>query len=51
MDSGLDITAYVKNVSDEEYTLGGIQLYPTFGLTTKAFGEPRTYGVEVRYTF
>ena len=51
MGSGLDVTGFVKNLTDEEYTLGGIQLYPTFGLSTKAYGEPRTYGVELRYSF
>ena len=49
---------YVKNVTDEEYTVGGIQLYQSaypqisaFGLVTKAYGEPRTFGVELRYNF
>ncbi len=51
MGTGIDLAAYVKNVTDEEYTLGGIQLYTTLGLSTKAFGEPRTYGFEVRYSF
>jgi iron complex outermembrane recepter protein len=51
MGTGFDLSAYVKNVTDEEYTLGGIQLYTTLGLSTKAFGEPRTYGLEVRYQF
>ncbi len=51
MGTGIDVSAYVKNLTDEEYTLGGIQLYTTLGLSTKAFGEPRTYGLEVRYSF
>lgn len=51
MGTGVDLSAYVKNLTDEEYTLGGIQLYTTLGLSTKAFGEPRTYGLEVRYKF
>jgi iron complex outermembrane receptor protein len=49
--SGLDLSTYVKNVTDEEYTLGGIQLYTTIGISTKAYGEPRTYGMELRYKF
>ena len=51
MGSGFDILAYVKNVTDEEYSVGGVQLYPTFGLTTKAYGDPRTYGMALRYKF
>lgn len=56
--SNFDVAAYVKNVADEEYSLGGIQLYESarpdirpFGIVTKAYGEPRTYGVELRYNF
>ncbi|GFE79876.1 TonB-dependent receptor [Steroidobacter agaridevorans] len=58
MGSSFDISAYVKNVADKEYSLGGIQLYESarpdirpFGIVTKAYGEPRTYGVELRYNF
>ncbi|MFC4314530.1 TonB-dependent receptor [Steroidobacter flavus] len=58
MGSKFDIGAYVKNVTDKEYSLGGIQLYESarpdirpFGIVTKAYGEPRTYGVELRYNF
>jgi iron complex outermembrane receptor protein len=51
MGTSLDVVAYVRNLTDEEYSVGGIQLYTTLGLSTKAFGEPRTYGVELRYTF
>jgi iron complex outermembrane receptor protein len=56
--SALDLAVYVKNVTDKEYAVGGIQLYESsyqaisrFGLVTKAFGEPRTFGAEVRYHF
>jgi iron complex outermembrane receptor protein len=58
MGSNFDISAYVKNVTDKEYSLGGIQLYESarpdirpFGIVTKAYGEPRTVGVELRYSF
>ena len=58
MGSGFDVAAYVKNVTDREYSLGGIQLYESarpdirpFGIVTKAYGDPRTYGVELRYNF
>jgi iron complex outermembrane receptor protein len=51
MGSGFDISAYVKNLTDKEYAVGGVQLYTTFGLTTKAYGDPRSYGVALRYKF
>jgi iron complex outermembrane receptor protein len=58
MRSALDVAVYVKNVTNKEYAVGGIQLYESsyqaisrFGLVTKAYGEPRTFGAEVRYHF
>jgi iron complex outermembrane receptor protein len=58
MGTGFDLAAYVKNVTDKEYALGGIQLYQSaradirpFGIVTRAYGEPRTYGMELRYKF
>ncbi len=50
-DSNLDISLYVKNLTDEEYTVGGIQLYHTIGLSSKVYAEPRTYGMQVQYSF
>jgi iron complex outermembrane receptor protein len=56
--TNFDLAAYVKNVTDKEYSLGGIQLYQSaradirpFGIVTRAYGEPRTYGAELRYRF
>ena len=51
MGSNVDVSAYVKNLTNTEYSVGGIQLYPSFGISTKVFGEPRTYGMQVRYRF
>lgn len=51
MDSNLDVSTYVKNLTNTEYSVGGIQLYPSFGISTKVFAEPRTYGIQVRYRF
>ncbi len=49
----LDITAYVKNLTDEEYTLGGLQLYhsTSVGINTKVYGDPRTYGLQFKFRF
>lgn len=50
--SGLDIMAYVRNLTDTEYKTGGVQLYTgASGFITAAYGEPRTYGLQVRYSF
>jgi iron complex outermembrane receptor protein len=58
MGSNFDISLYVKNATDKEYSVGGIQLYESarpdirpFGIVTRAYGDPRTYGVDLRYTF
>ena len=56
--SAFDLSAYVKNATDKEYAVGGIQLYessytavPRVGILTRAYGEPRTYGAQLRYHF
>lgn len=53
MGGPVDITAFIKNISDEEYSVGGIQLYQSasVGFNTKVFGDPRTYGLQLRYKF
>lgn len=56
--SALDILLYMKNATDKEYAVGGIQLYESsytavsrVGLLTRAYGEPRTYGAQLKYRF
>lgn len=53
MGGPIDLTAFVKNITDEEYAIGGIQLYhsASVGISTKVFGDPRTYGLQARYRF
>ena len=58
MGSNFDVNAYAKNVTDEEYKVGGIQLYESAyasvsrqGLLTAAYGPPISYGVQLRYRF
>ncbi len=51
MNTNWDISLYGKNLTDEEYTVGGVMLYHSFGFSTKVFGEPRTYGMQARYRF
>jgi len=49
--SDLDITAYMKNATNEKYSTGGVLLYHSFGSSSKVFAEPRTYGLQIRYRF
>lgn len=51
MGSNVDLTAYAKNITDEEYAVGGVMLYHSLGLSTKVYGEPRSYGLQLRYQF
>jgi len=47
----IDVTAFVKNLGNEYYLRGGIGLQTQIGITQVTPGEPRTYGVQVRYRF
>lgn len=50
--SGFSLSAYVRNVFDKEYKIGGIQLYTgASGFIAAAYGVPRTAGVQLRYAF
>jgi iron complex outermembrane receptor protein len=47
----IDITAFVKNAADKFYVRGGIALEQQLGITQGTAGEPRLWGVKVRYRF
>ncbi len=49
--SGFDVAAYVKNATDEEYVLGGLNVVDSGGYGAYHYGAPRTIGSSVRYTF
>ncbi|WP_439134081.1 TonB-dependent receptor, partial [Pseudomaricurvus sp.] len=51
MGSNIDFSAYAKNLTDEEYAVGGVMLYPNLGLSTKVYGESRSYGMQLHYQF
>ncbi len=42
---------YGKNLTDEEYFVGGMTLAAALGHNAAAVGEPRTYGVEFSYQY
>lgn len=47
-----DLNLYVRNLTDTVYKVGGIQLYTgASGFISAAFGEPRTFGAQLRYRF
>jgi iron complex outermembrane receptor protein len=49
---GLEVAGFIDNITDERYEVGGISvLVRQTGIANKAYGAPRTYGVEVRKTF
>ena len=47
----LDITAFVKNATDVAYALERQDQTSLFGFTGSVYNDPRTYGIELRYTF
>jgi len=48
----IDVNLYVKNLTDERYKVGGIQLYTgASGFIAAAYSPPRTYGAQVRFRF
>lgn len=50
--SGLDLAAYVKNATDEEYFSSPTVIIPSsFPMSVAMPGDPRTWGVEATYKF
>lgn len=48
----LDLTAFMANATDNDYASGLQDLYNVGGGTvTYTYGEPRTYGLQLRYRF
>ena len=49
--SPIDASFFMTNVSNKDYVTGGNAIYLGSGYNTEAYGEPRMYGVRVRYNF
>ncbi|MDB5455452.1 MAG: TonB-dependent receptor [Caulobacter sp.] len=47
----VDLGVYVKNATDEEYLLNTTDRTSRFGFDSRVYGDPRTFGFEVRYSF
>lgn len=50
-DSSLDASLYVSNATDKVYGIGGLAFYNFLGVAVQRYGEPRMYGVRIRYNF
>jgi iron complex outermembrane receptor protein len=49
--SGLDITAFANNVTNKKYRVTAGGGFESSGILDYAYGQPRMYGVRVRYNF
>jgi iron complex outermembrane recepter protein len=47
----LSISAYVKNLTDKRYDIGAVATAESLGTFSRALGDPRTFGIEVRKEF
>ncbi len=50
-DRKLDVVAFVKNATDEEYAIERQDQSALFGFTGSVYNDPRMYGVQVTYRF
>lgn len=51
MDSRVSVSLWGKNLTDEEYWDNGMDLYSSFGYAVNAFGDPRTFGIDLALEF
>ena len=51
MGSGISAAAYVRNLGNRGYFVGGMPLGSALGHNSAAVGEPRTYGLELSVKF
>jgi iron complex outermembrane recepter protein len=47
----LDLSAFVTNLTDDQYSTFTIGTYETLGFESRAIGEPRMFGVRARWRF
>ena len=51
MGSNFGAAAYVRNLTNKTYASSGLGLYESLGLIFNNYGDPRTYGLEISYSF
>ena len=49
--SALDVSLFATNVFNEEYAISNTGVYNSAGAQSQIFGEPRMYGLRLRYNF
>ena len=49
--SNFSAAAFVNNLTDKTYAIFTFSTINTLGFNTKFFGQPRTYGVSLKYEF
>lgn len=49
--SGVSAALFVTNLADKVYRVANEDLYTTIGTSTAVYGEPRMYGVTLKYQF
>ncbi len=49
--TGLDLAVFASNVTNKTYILGGLPLGSPLGFESSIYGEPRMYGLSVKYRF
>jgi iron complex outermembrane receptor protein len=47
----LDVSVFVANATNRTYISGLADFYSSFGAVTYTYGEPRTFGLQGRYSF
>jgi iron complex outermembrane receptor protein len=47
--SGFDVNLYVTNATDKLYRTSNTDVYQSLGVDSTLYGEPRMYGIKVRY--
>jgi iron complex outermembrane recepter protein len=50
-DSSVDLGVFVKNLTEMEYYTGGASVYASTGSSGETLGDPRQFGVSLRYRF
>jgi len=49
--STLDASLFASNLLNRVYEVGGAGFFPSFGFAVETYGEPRMYGIRLRYRF
>lgn len=52
-DTNLNVSFWARNLEDKEYSTSGLNLFfpGSLALANRPMGEPRTFGVDVTYSF